>query len=65
MSMRFRIICNIKEVLPIFKFKKKCNHVWAEISTKFYYNWDGYKILKVTYKCTCEGCKKNKIKKLW
>lgn len=39
----------------------KCNHEWVELNRYYYLDYNGYRVLKVTYRC--KKCNKKKIKK--
>ena len=41
----------------------KCLHKWKEIDKKYYIDYNGYKVLKITL--NCEVCNKKKIRKYY
>jgi len=39
----------------------KCKHEWAELNRYYYLDYNGYRVLKITYHC--KKCNKKEIKK--
>lgn len=41
----------------------KCKHKWIEQNYSYYLDYNGYRVLKITY--YCNKCKKRKTKKFY
>lgn len=44
-------------------FKNRCNHLYNEFHTEFYFDWNGYRVKKAFLECS--ECGKKIKKKLW